>query len=390
MRRLFSSATFLFFACAALAAVPRPSDVVPTIDAPNSDTRLSVRASAKQLKTVTVRCDKGESLQSALDVNDGPVVIEVRGLCRESVQILRRDDVTLTGQSAATDGLRGTGAEVLLEARDAQRIVLENLSFGGGRRGVLFMAARGEIRSCAFDDNVHYGLFLDAMSDVRASEISIQRNGAVGLFVSGHSYFSCQSCDLVDNGMNTWNRGAAMAYGGGELTMWDTVVAGPKGLMAWGPGSYADVDCYYGDPAATHPCLVDTAGPAATAWHGGEVGFLSTIVGGRLGATHSKLLLMGVTHTRGLVVLEGRSELTVSGGWTKEGAAVESRLKQTLLKDYSRALVQKGTRIVNSVQCSEAADAIRAQLAVTGGPDVLAPVVVDPGVAVTGCPGWTP
>lgn len=336
-------------------------------------------SSTKALKTVVVRCDKGQSVQAALDANSGPVVIEIQGICTENVRIERRSDVTLRGKRSdpSQDGLSGPADPTryaTLEIRYASRLVLQDLSFDGGTRGVALWYSDGEISNCDFNDNSVGGLYVGVVSQVRARDVEASRNGSWGIRVYRHGWLSCQSCDLVGNApVSRWDRSAVLADNGGFATFWDSVVSGTRGLVAWGDDSYVDIDCLYGDPAATHECSLNASVRAGHAQDRGTVGFLSVPITGNLSAGHGSLVVMGANQLQGTVGLTGSSELSVSGGWDKQDNETEARLGPTTLYGWTRATFDYGTVIENPVQCFDAADAL-----VDGS--------VVPGSFITGCP----
>ena len=67
--------------------------------------------------TILVRCDKGQSVQSALDNLTGPVTIMVSGICKENLLIMK-DDVTINGGTFVGLG----SSKNAIEIKSARRV----------------------------------------------------------------------------------------------------------------------------------------------------------------------------------------------------------------------------------------------------------------------------
>jgi hypothetical protein len=88
-----------------------------------------------QSNIFTVDCNRGQKIATALEAGDfrKPLVINLRGTCREFVSTTR-DKVTLRGDPAAELVAPTQTADlVIIEARG---VTLENLTLTGGRYGV--------------------------------------------------------------------------------------------------------------------------------------------------------------------------------------------------------------------------------------------------------------
>ena len=218
------------------------------------------------IRTVRVNCDKGGSIQAALDKAQGPLVIEVRGLCHETVAVTH-DDVTLRGEDPERDGIRGVAADPLPDAAlqiwYAQRVHLENLSISDSPNiGVGAWYSTVYMERCHLKANVSYGLHVSAMSAVLGTELEISNNANVGLNVQRSSTSTCLGCRLEANG--SW---AAWARMGGIVGLSDSVVSGGPLSSSWGSGGglvataggSATLDCATED--TSYPCSLTASDP---------------------------------------------------------------------------------------------------------------------------------
>ncbi len=372
MRTVVAMAGSVVLAGALVAAAPSRAIDLEQVREMKATARaelLQLRAAAapaqSNVKSVLVRCDRGESLQAALDRNPTASVVEIRGICTENVRIERRSDLTLRGADPATDGLRGVAdppRDATLELRWGDRIAIENLSFNNGpSAGLGLWFTEATIDNCWFNDNENAGLHVSASSYVRATRLQAARN-RYGFNVQRQSNAVFQACDLIDN---QW---AHTVYSGGFSTLWDGVVSGPAGLYANGAGSYVDVDCYYGPPT-THGCSLTVSNRAGFATAGGTVGFESAPFAGRLVAADGQIVIGGSQQAPlagGLNTLTGSSQINTAGWEDKAGNPLDAELAQTDLYDYSRATLDPGTVLLDSLWCFEASDALADGVEVAG------------------------
>lgn len=91
-----------------------------------------------KVKTILVDCDKGDSINKALEEKADELIIEIRGMCRENVTI-SRDWVTFRGHDPEVDGIESQtddtfagGLTPAVVAWSANGVVLENLTLRGG------------------------------------------------------------------------------------------------------------------------------------------------------------------------------------------------------------------------------------------------------------------
>jgi hypothetical protein len=139
----------------------------------------------KAEKAILVRCDRGESVQAALDKNPGPVTIEVQGICAENLSIAR-DNVTLRGVGGALfDGsnLPTLGHGIVVTG--ATNVTIENLTI----------------------QEMSAGMVLEAGAVAALSGVVLQHNRN-GLFLSHGSAAKLTRCSVLENlydGIGAWN-----------------------------------------------------------------------------------------------------------------------------------------------------------------------------------------
>ena len=315
--------------------------------------------------TTAVDCTKGKRIQDAIDQTDGPLVVEVHGICQENVRI-ERQRVTLRGQDPATDGIRGVVASpqpAALEIHHVDGAWVENLSISDGPAlGVGLWFSRVGMENCRIERNGGSGLFAVADSFLSASGLTVSENAATGITALQGGEVFCQGCDAVDN--VNW---AGRAIRGGVLTYLDSVVSGARGLLAIGVGgsSYVDIDCVSVDVG--HPCSLTAnfaawaAGPATAALFGS-----GDFSGNLLAEDHAYLYLLGArqlsTGTTGGGGPQGNSVSRFST-LLAEPSFFGPVPEQSLIKGdvhvdtFSRAVLQAETVVDGTIHCDSAGDA---------------------------------
>lgn len=176
-------------------------------------TTLPTTASADGRKVVTVQCDRGETIGDPLTKYEGPLTIQVVGVCQEHVAV-DRDDVSLIA-GAAGAGIHGPDASVNTVMVTGHRFVLDGLSVTGGRNAIVvsggsraqlqncgvmaagagivggigilfFRGASGTIDACEATGNRSDGVMIDgALATITNSRFT--SNGRNGVFVFGSS-----------------------------------------------------------------------------------------------------------------------------------------------------------------------------------------------------------
>ena len=288
-------------------------------------------AAAKSAKPKTVDCTQGQSIQSVLDKATGPVVIDVRGICQENV-LIEGKTVTLRGLDPATDGIQGIPASpppsATLVIRFAE-VTIENLSISNGpANGVRVESSTVVLENC------------DLLGNVGA-----------GLVVRGPGFTLCRACDLASN-----TGFAASATNGGMLSLHDSTVTGPAGLRSTLDGSYADIDCATSN--TLHACNLSVSGRALWAVGGGTAALYSAgTFDGRVQAfDRGHVFLLGASQQSltGVNSIELFSTLLASADFD---VPQQSKLLQTNLSHFSRAVLLDQTVLDANLTCFSAEDA---------------------------------
>ena len=368
------SAFIALMIVAVSAAAIDPSD--PRVAKLRESKAATTTAAAK---TIPVDCTKGESVQSAIEKNAGPLTIEVRGTCNENVKILHHDDVTLRGSSPTTDGIHGVASDPQFPAisvRHSDRVRIENLSVSDGPAGGIGIvySRPTELQNCSIIGNAATGLTA-INSLVQGVELTISANQHGIQSVHG-TFLSCLGCHFENNTL--W---AAQSNWGGALTLWDSVVTGQRGILSLN-GGYADIDCL--SQVSTYPCSLNVTGNAARA----------------IGNATAALYVAGdftgqvAAFDRGEIQIVGSRQIasaqpgfgnitnvfdefaTVSAGALEDenGVVQESRIKTMNVGAFSRALLRNETVLDGSIQCNSAGDAWLDDT-----------VIATPGSTVSGC-----
>jgi hypothetical protein len=325
-------------------------------------------------KTVAVDCTQAQSIQAAINSEDGPLVVEVHGICNENVTV-KQKDVTLRGTDPNTDGIQGVVSVpqvAALQFRYVDAGGVENLSISNGPgHGVGAVFSHVVLVNSRITGNGGSGMRLLEGSFVDATGLTVSQNQGQGANVQTSANFRCHGCDFVNNVSY-----AALAIRGAEVSLLDSVVTGQHGLFS--STGYVDVDCI--NEISSHPCSLQVTGRAAQAFAGGTAALLGTgDFTGQLTAAD-----------RGIVQLLGARQLAT--GQPGQGPAanlidefgrltagtddvLQSQLfGTTQVSGFGRVLLRSATTLAGSIQCDSAGDAW------------LDPTVVAaPGASITGC-----
>jgi len=312
-------------------------------------------AATTAAKTVLVDCAKGGSISAALAKNTGPLVIEVRGICRENVRI-ERDDLTIRGANPASDGIRGVTADpqtaAALELYYANRTRLENFSVSDSPgAGVGAWWSQLVMLNCRIERNGYTGIIISATSALTGKELVVSSNWR-GISCQRGGWVQCTGCTLEGNA--NW---AATSLLGGDMTLLDTVVSGGRGIWARDAGSYVDVDC--GSVVSSYPCSIHVSGDAASAGSGG-IAYLY-VVGqftGRVQAANGGRVY----------VYEGQQNPGTylpnniwNSGWLETGIALSggsaTTLGRTILWNFAHAILENATQLLDTLECETGSDA---------------------------------
>jgi hypothetical protein len=305
-------------------------------------------------KTVVVNCAKGDSISAALAKNTGPLVIELRGTCRENV-LIERSDVTLRGADPASDGIQGVTAvpqpDAALALYYANRIRLENLFVADSpRAGVGAWYSVLQMLNCRIARNGGTGIHI-SLSSLDGTELVVSENAGAGINSQRVGRVICLGCRLVDNAP------AAISRTGSFMTLWDTEVSGKQGIRALDGGSYIDVDCV--TAVSTYPCSVNVQGYAARAFSGGQAALWG--VGAFNGAVHAlDGGLVGVYSSQQTLPVGFTNQVSESARLTTgtiEVGDAATILATTHLGIFARASLFNATELAGNLTCDSGADA---------------------------------
>lgn len=243
-------------------------------------------AASAQSNTFTVDCNRGQTVAKALDLGDfrKPLVVNVRGTCREFVTITR-DNVTLRGDPAA-EILAPDNAHDLLTV-SADRVTLENLTLTGGMAGLSQDHAPSFIaRNCTIQDSSGIGVRV-RVGDARLINCTVQRAGGIGVSaVRGGSVVLSGGSRVLDSA------GAGMSASGNSLvSLVGTTVtgSGEQGVRV-SEASQASI--------GSESKIVDNAGDGIEVQSG----------------SHASINNSEIAHNQSGIVVSGSSGATIGGG----------------------------------------------------------------------------
>jgi hypothetical protein len=343
------------------------------------------RVVASATKQLAVDCQAGESIQKTIDKNVGALSVQVSGLCLENVRIDDRE-ITLTGTSPATDGIRSLSLNPALSVLNGSVVHVSGLSFSDNPGNAINVsgASYASIDDCVLNGNgggapPNSGsatIFASASSTVEATGVTFSGNARRAVNARQGGAVVCRGCEISANGGY-----AAVATNGGFITLLQSTVSQRFGLQAVGAGSYVDIDCV-SDPYP-HACSMLATGRAASASSLGSAGMWASgdFTGQVTANERGSVFLYGARQLAAGQPGEGPSRNMVAffadliAYTSNETATPEvSRLLGTDVFDFGRLLVKDGTEVNGVTACSSAGDAW------------LDPgVVAEPGASVTGC-----
>jgi hypothetical protein len=219
----------------------------------------SIAAAEHDAQTFTVNCSRGQTIARALELGDArkPLVLVVRGMCKENV-VISRDRVTLQGNPpkvatvqavnpkaavievratwVSIEGLTVTGGlsgilAVGVSALEVTNSVIQNAALNGislgasfgwlegnkiqnnGRNGLLLTAAQAYVATSEIAMNAESGIRLNSNSTLLVSDTTISANGVYGIRLTGGSDAQISGGTISGNGTNSatsvWFKGGA-------------------------------------------------------------------------------------------------------------------------------------------------------------------------------------
>ena len=156
-------------------------------------------SASAQSNTFTVDCNRGQKIATALEQGDfrKPLVINLRGTCREFVTITRAR-VTLRGDPVAEILAPDNDNDLLTVSAD--RATLENLTLTGGRTGLhLDHQPSFYANNVVIQDASDLGVRV-RVGDARLNNCTVQRSGNIGVFVVRGGTAILGNCQILDSG----------------------------------------------------------------------------------------------------------------------------------------------------------------------------------------------
>jgi len=210
---------------------PTIADRVPAVERPS--VHMTAKASGT---TAVVDCTRGDSIVKALEKADGPVVLEINGMCQESV-VVDRAGVTLRGSDPAEDGIvRPTApdADHPLRIR-ARGTVVENLTIAGVTAVEPGPEAAARSQQTSITNSVLSGggwglIVTDAYVVLR--DVHVHGNTSGGIAAQSGGWVTCTGgCSVHDNPSLTQGYGV-LAQVNSIIQLTDSVISGGTAVRA--------------------------------------------------------------------------------------------------------------------------------------------------------------
>ena len=325
-------------------------------------------------KTVAVDCTIGQKIQAAIDREDGPLVVDVHGICEENVNIIRQN-VTLRGVDPMTDGIDGVVASpqfAALRLRYVESGRVENLAIRNGPiSGVSVAFSNLVLVNSRVTGHAGVGISAVQSSFVDATGTTISQNVGQGVNVQTASRLFCHGCDVEGNGGF-----AGSSQSGSVISFLNSIVTGQRGLQA--VDGFVDIDCV--TEKSAHACGLNVTGRAVQAFGYGTAGLFGggDFTGQVSAGDSATVTLLGARQLATGQPGIGPVENSV-GAFGKllvaELDPLQSQLFGTTnVTEFGRVLVQNESTLAGPIVCEGAGDAF-----------IDGAVIAGPGAAVTGC-----
>jgi len=153
-------------------------------------------------KTVIVDCEKGDSINEALEEKADELVIEIVGTCQEDV-VIERNNVTLRGAGSGATVVAASSTAIYLDR--VSRVSLENLSAQGGIEGP------GDIGGA--------GVAVVLSTGVSVSDLVVELGQSKGMIVAGSEVIISDSDFRDNNGYGLQGNASKLFFLGGEVEL---------------------------------------------------------------------------------------------------------------------------------------------------------------------------
>jgi parallel beta-helix repeat protein len=151
---------------------------------------------AQSLLTIRVNCDRGQSVQSALNLLFVPATIVVTGTCHENIEI-KKDDVTIKGGTfVGPDPNQNT-----IQVHAARRVLITGATVTGANHGVrAYQGASLTLENSLIEGNARYGVVSTHGSSVNINVCTIRQNTLFGVYVTDNSALNLTNSTITGNG----------------------------------------------------------------------------------------------------------------------------------------------------------------------------------------------
>jgi hypothetical protein len=277
----------------------------------------SLPAASAQTLTVTVDCNRGQTIANALKQGDSrkPLVVVVRGTCNEHVSI-NRDDVTLRGQPGAGATLNGPSAttDTIVILKDAVNI--ENLTVTGGFNGIRLQGpSYAGVRNVLVRNTANNGIIVRA-GDIAIENSTVEYAGGSGLALSRGASARIFNDSHVRyshlDGINVQGNSTVGVNGGTVSDNEGQGIAVDNGSQ----GTIGNVEIFNNATGILVSTSQATVGGGNKIHHNREHGVLAQ-AGAVLGVSGAKVQhngKVGVFGYLGATVVMGSNEITDNGG----------------------------------------------------------------------------
>jgi parallel beta-helix repeat protein len=183
--------------------------------------------------TIKVKCDRGQSVQSALDSLTGPATIEVTGNCKENL-IIVKDDVTINAINGASFAALDANQNTI-QITGARRVIINGAIVKGGKNGVApYQGGSVTVKRSVIQDNSEAGILANFGALVIVDSCTIQNNDGDGVFASANSSLQMMENTITENKIN-----GVKVYGGSQATIVNNTIKNNEGYGVFVFGSSA-------------------------------------------------------------------------------------------------------------------------------------------------------
>jgi hypothetical protein len=289
---------------------------------------LVATVASAQTQSISVNCNNGQSLNSALsNLNkQTPATVSVTGTCTEYVQVIGFENLTLKGAAGAMllqpSSGAGTLFNSLLYIESSRSVTVDGLGF---QADTVTVPAVG-IGHGSRDIRLRYlnieggtsGILVFENSQVSIAHVTAQNPGYSTLGVYDLSDVHVERSLFESSTTGTWNVG--MDVGASHITVYDTTISNMQvGINAHG-GAIIDVETFDTYYAFGGPTDVTISNSAGTNYNGVIID-----TGGSLNVQAAKLVINkpGQTYgstTGGVLISDGASLNAANGNLVITGS----------------------------------------------------------------------